>query len=165
MTLRKLVLFPLVGLVIAACAAPPAEPQVDVAAEEQAIRDIAAHWLDMERAKDAAGVAALFADDGQVQWNGYESILGPAAIQAFLEEDWAENPDAVTDFGSERVVISAAGDMAVDFGYWTNTGPDGDDHGKYITVFRRVNGEWKVDTDISMSAASDDDESGGSSDE
>ncbi|MBT8487326.1 MAG: nuclear transport factor 2 family protein, partial [Gemmatimonadetes bacterium] len=38
-------------------------PQVDLASEEQAIRDAAAHWASLDDEKDAAGVAALFTDD------------------------------------------------------------------------------------------------------
>ena len=165
MPVRTIALLPLFALALTACAAQPVVeevPAIDFAAEEQAVRDISIRWLAMQNAKDAAGIAALFAEDGQVHWSKSEPVLGRAAIQAYLEKDFADNPDAVSDWGTDRVLIAASGDLAIDFGHWSSTGSaSGDDHGSYVTVVRKVNGQWMVDTDTSMSATPAD-EPGGS---
>ncbi|MGQ0733091.1 MAG: YybH family protein [Acidobacteriota bacterium] len=138
------------GLTAACSAAAP--PAVDAAAEEQAIRAMSAKWLELERAKDAAGVAAQFLDDATVTWAGTGTATGPAAIEALLTKSWSEAPSVVTTWSTDRVHVAASGDMAVEQGTWSSTGgPTGDDHGKYITLYRKVNGAWKVAADTSGS--------------
>jgi uncharacterized protein (TIGR02246 family) len=143
--------------VVAACApAPPPEPMVDVAAEEAAIRALSARWLELEGARDAAAIAGLFADDGRLVWSGQDPVIGPAAIQAFLVKEYAENPKQTTAWTTERVMIAAGGDMAVEYGAYANaaTGMDGmgTSRGSYVTVYQKAGGAWKIKADASASA-------------
>ncbi len=159
MTFRGAASLLLIGLVVAACAPRAEESQeesrIDYAAEEQAIRDVNVGWLAMANARDTAGIAALFTEDGALQSDRTEPAVGRAAIQAELDRSDAENPDRVNDWSADRVLVAASGEMAVEFGSWTSTGggADGsvDDYGKYVTVLRKVDGEWKIDTDTSIS--------------
>jgi len=84
-----------------------------------------------------------------------EPAVGRAAIQAELDRTDAENPSRVSDWSADRVLVAASGERAVEFGSWTSTGggADGsvDDYGKYVTVLRKVDGEWKIDTDTGIS--------------
>ena len=148
------------GLAFAALActsveSPPVEPAVDLAAEEQAIRALSMRWLELEQARNAAGIAALFAEDGMLVRGEEQPVEGIGAIEASLAEDHAEDPTAVTTWSTDRVEVAAAGDLAVEHGTWSATGlgadGSGTDQGKYVTVYRKVNGTWKVVTDVSVS--------------
>jgi ketosteroid isomerase-like protein len=44
-------------------------------------------WQTAYNAKDAAGLAALYADDGQVMAPAHETASGRAAIQAYFADD------------------------------------------------------------------------------
>jgi ketosteroid isomerase-like protein len=61
-------------------------------------------------------------------------------------------PGLKVTFGPTSVHESASGDLAYEVGTWA-TGfdtPAGrhDDHGKYIVVWRKIEGAWKVMADI-----------------
>jgi len=128
----------------------------DKKADEQAIRDISKKWLEFEKKKDMAGIAALFADNGTLYRSGYEAAVGRDAIKTQLTKMQELNPKEEGDFSTDRVEVSSSGDMAVEYGNYTvkNTGPDGkgSDQGRYVTVYRKVNGAWKVSADISSSS-------------
>ena len=134
----------------------PAAPVVDVVAEEAAIRALSARWLALEGERNAAAIAGLFATDGRLVWNGQDPVIGAAAIEAHLTKEYAENPKQTTTWQTERVQIAAAGDLAIEFGAYTNsaTGADGTgaDRGNYVTVFEKTDGTWKIKADASASA-------------
>ena len=93
MKLGQAVLYTFLALLAVGCAAESAPaPAVDVAADEQAIRDISMQWLELDRAKNAAGITALMADDGTWFREGRDPLVGAAAQQAYMTQDWAENP-------------------------------------------------------------------------
>ena len=160
MKLGQAVLYTFLALLAVGCAAESAPaPTVDVAADEQAIRDISMQWLELDRAKNAAGITALMADDGTWFREGRDPLVGAAAQQAYMTQDWAENPTGQVTWATDRVEVATSGDMAVEYGTWsiTSAGPDGTgtDGGKYTTVFRKVNGQWKVSSDMSLSTKPD----------
>ena len=137
--------------------APPAA--VDIAADEQTIRDLSARWLEMERARDAAGIAALFSDDGTLYRDNEEPITGRAAIEAHLASEYADEPNAAPDWSVDRILVSSSGDLAVEYGTWTvtNIGPGGtgQDRGRYVATLRKVDGTWRYVSDMSMSTTPD----------
>jgi ketosteroid isomerase-like protein len=55
-------------------------------------------------------------------------------------------------FAPEQIVVSSSGDMALDRGtYRLSVAPDGTkqvDTGKYVVVWRKVDGQWKAAADI-----------------
>jgi uncharacterized protein (TIGR02246 family) len=142
----------IVPVLLASCATETT-PTVDLAGEEQAIRAQSMAWLDAAKARNAAGEAAVFAEDGIAFRENQEPIVGPAAFQAYTEADRAGNPQAVVNWTIDRVVVAASGDLAYELGTYqlTGLGPTGteDDTGKYVTVWKKMNGEWKVAADIS----------------
>ena len=124
---------------------------VDTGADEQAIRGQVDHWLQLVKAKDAAGIAALYTDDGAVMPPNAAIGKGHAAIQ----QTWAslmQIPGFALTFTPEQIVVSSSGDMALDRGtYELKLAPSGTpqtDTGKYVVVWRKVGGEWKAAADI-----------------
>jgi uncharacterized protein (TIGR02246 family) len=143
----------LVPLALAGCAA--SAPPPDLAQEAAAVTAVSGQWLQMEQAKDAAGIAALFIPEGTLFRERREPVSGTAAIQAYLTAQYQANPRMVTEWKTEHVDVAASGDMATEYGNWTDrsTGPTGagQDHGRYVTSYRKVGGAWKVVSDISLS--------------
>jgi uncharacterized protein (TIGR02246 family) len=124
---------------------------VDTGADEQAIRGQVDRWLELVRAKNAAGIAALYAEDGAVMPPNAPIGKGSAAIQ----QTWASmmaTPGFGLTFVPEQILVSSSGDLALDRGtYKLTIAPDGPaqtDTGKYVVVWRKIDGEWKVAADI-----------------
>lgn len=133
------------------CAAPePAPPPVDLAADAQAIRDASMAWLAAVQAKDHAAAAANYAPDGMAFPEHQEPLVGPAAYQAHAEAEWAKTPNATVSWTVDDVVVASAGDMAMEKGSYTFTNEGQTEQGRYITVWRKVDGAWKVAADIGV---------------
>ena len=124
---------------------------VDTGADELAIRGHVDRWLQLVSAKDAAGIAELYSEDGAVMPPNAPIGQGRAAIQ----QTWASMmrmPGFGLTFVPEQIVVSSSGDMALDRGTYSLTiAPEGTtqtDTGKYVVVWRKISGEWKVAADI-----------------
>ena len=124
---------------------------VDHGADEQAIRRQVDHWLQLVKAKDAAGIAGLYAEDGAVMPPNAPIGKGRAAIQ----QTWASmmnTPGFNLTFNPEQIVLSSSGDMALDRGtYQLTVAPSGktqNDTGKYVVVWRKIGNDWKAAADI-----------------
>lgn len=143
------------GLMLVGLTTFAQQKPADSKSDEQAIRAISKNWLELTKKHDAGASAALFADDGVSYSMNQEPFVGPAAIKKHLIEDQEKNPKIALDWSTERVEVSKSGDLAVEYGKFnvTGLGPNGteSDMGKYITVYRKVNGDWKVSADIGTS--------------
>ena len=124
---------------------------VDTAGDEQAIRAQVDQWLQLVKAKDASGIAAIYAEDGAVMPPNAPIGKGRAAIQ----QTWASmmrTPGFDLTFSPEQIDVSSSGDMALDRGTYTlKVAPAGTtqtDTGKYVVVWRKIGGEWKAAADI-----------------
>ncbi len=124
---------------------------VDTGADEQAIRGHVDRWLQLVKAKDAAAIAELYAEDGAVMPPNAPIGKGRAAIQ----QTWASmmgTPGFDLTFTPEQILVSSAGDMALDRGTYRLTiapgGTSQTDTGKYVVVWRKIGSEWKVAADI-----------------
>ena len=124
---------------------------VDSGADEQAIRGHIDRWLQLVKAKDAAGIAELYTNDGTVMPPNAPIGKGRAAIQ----QTWAsmmQTPGFDLTFVPEQIMVSSSGDMALDRGtYRLAVAPDGTaqtDTGKYVVVWRKIGSEWKAAADI-----------------
>lgn len=138
-------------MALAACQ-PAAAPAVDVAAEEAAIRDQSAKWLEVAKTKNPTAELAFITSDAVFYRAHVEPLVGHAAIEAHFKKDLAENPQAAVSWSTDAVLVSASGDLAVETGTFnvTGLGPKGDvtDKGKFVTVWKKVDGQWKAVRDI-----------------
>ena len=124
---------------------------VDTRADERAIRGHVDRWLQLVEARDAAGIAELYAEDGAVMPPNAPIGRGRTAIQ----QTWASmmrTPGFSLRFVPEQIVVSSSGDMALDRGTYSLTiAPNGttqSDTGKYVVVWRKIGREWRVAADI-----------------
>ena len=130
------------------------KPTVDIEAEEQAIREIAQKAFEAERQKDINAVLSVYAENVVVQPPNMPQIEGVEALRNFYTEFLKI---LVSIEGSPtKVTISEAGDMA--WNYTRNRAvyesPEGhiEDEGKALSVWQKINGEWKV---VAISYSSD----------
>jgi uncharacterized protein (TIGR02246 family) len=133
------------GLAVLALAAPlPAFAQaMDLRTE---IAKVSEAWQAAYNAGDAAALAALYAEDATILPPGGDAVSGRAAIQAHFAEELAQGAKSTLTL---REVIGH-GDMAIEIGGWSAETPDGThlDHGKYMTVYRKVGGAWLLTRDM-----------------
>lgn len=121
------------------------------AAHEQSIRKINEQWLALIRDRNAAAVSNLYTADGAMMAPGAPIAQGQPA----LEKAWSglmQMPGFGLTFEADQIVVASGGDMALDRGVYQFSvdGPNGPttDIGKYVVVWRNVDGQWKVAADI-----------------
>ena len=141
-------------LLVAACSqpAPGPAPKPDLTIEEKAIRDMDARWLKAAQARDAAAEAVIFASDGVAYREHVDPLVGPAAFQTWDTKLYTDNPKQSSTWTTDSIRIADSGDLAIQTGEYhvTGIGPKGEreDKGRFVTVWKKVSGEWKVAHDI-----------------
>ena len=96
---------------------------------------------------DAAGMAALYTESGQVLPPNSEIVTGKQALQGFWQ--------ALMDMGIKEATLEIAeiedhGDTAIEVSKYTLRGEEGKvlDKGKYIVIWKLEQGQWKLHRDI-----------------
>jgi uncharacterized protein (TIGR02246 family) len=139
---------------LAGCSQQAADPAAkpDLSIEERAIREMDARWLKAAQSRDAGGEAAMFASDGVAYREHVEPLVGPAAIQAWDAKLLADNPKQTETWTTDSIQFADSGNMAIQTGQYHITGiganGDGEDRGHFVTIWKKVGGEWKVAHDI-----------------
>ena len=109
----------------------------------------AANVVFMEKFEEgnAAGLASLYTENGQLLPPNAGIIEGQEAIQAFWQ--------AVIDMGVKEAVleiieVDGQGNTAIEISKFKMKDVDGNvlDHGKYIVIWKRVEDNWKLHRDI-----------------
>ena len=96
--------------------------------------------------QDAAGVAALFHDDGKLLPAGAPIVSGTEAIEEFWAGAFGAGLSAIEKTPIEIVV---SGDLAVETSSYFVTFNDAKIAGKDTLVWRKNSeGEWRISTDI-----------------
>ncbi len=130
--------------IMAACAGP----RVDVAAETEALRARSAGVVAAEAAFDVPAALAFWAEDAIVQGAGAPQIQGKDAIGELYSQYFESG--MVKEFSGETsyLEVSAGGDLAYEYGVnrMVLAGPEGDllDMGKYLVVWKKIDGEWFI---------------------
>jgi uncharacterized protein (TIGR02246 family) len=130
-------------------------PKVDKQAEENAIREVGRKWEKMFADKDSSGMAALFADDGWEIPPNSKPMKGPDEVRKGFG-GMVQLKDVKLTFSPTDIAVAESGDLAAERGTYqiSWTGPKGkkiEDHGNYVTVWKKVGGQWKVLSDINAS--------------
>ncbi|MCH6588727.1 MAG: DUF4440 domain-containing protein [Proteobacteria bacterium] len=144
-------LFALVVAFLAAGSAAGCVAMGDPAAVEQAIRNLDKKWAGAVVRGDVATIVDLYAPDSVFFTPNAPPAEGPEAIG----EAWKgimSLPNVSLNFRPTRIDVAASGDLATDIGTYdlAFSGEDGRvrDEGKYVVVWKKINGEWKVLVDI-----------------
>jgi uncharacterized protein (TIGR02246 family) len=129
-------------------AAEPAAPVVDLAAEEAAIRNRSAEWMNFVNAKDTAAIEKIYTADAVTI---FDSTVrrGAPDILANAAKEFADRPNAVTSWTTDRVHLAQSGDLAIEFGT-LHVDPDGADgkkpatDGAFTTIWVKTDDGWRV---------------------
>jgi uncharacterized protein (TIGR02246 family) len=104
-------------------------------------------WEERFAASDAAGLAALYAEDAQLLPPQSEPVNGRAAIEKY----WRSGMDqGAGEVKFEIFEVHAMGDLAADVGRFVFRDATGTevDRGLYIVLWKKVGGEWRLFRDI-----------------
>jgi uncharacterized protein (TIGR02246 family) len=98
-------------------------------------------------AGNAAGVAALYTDDAMVLPPNGETVRSRAAIEKLFQAMIAAGIKQATLTAQE---VEGHGDTATEVGAYSVKDAAGTelDRGKYVVIWKRVQGEWKLHRDI-----------------
>jgi uncharacterized protein (TIGR02246 family) len=121
-----------------------ARAQSDVRA---AIEAANAQWMAKFNQGDSAGVAALYTANGQLLPPHSDMVSGTQAIAKFWQGAFEAG---IKKAKLDTVEAEGHGDMAHEVGKYTLMG-DGDkvlDAGKYVVIWKRQDGQWKLHRDI-----------------
>jgi uncharacterized protein (TIGR02246 family) len=142
-----------------ACSSPPAPsvqvpPPVDPAAIAKQIQSMDADWSHAAMVGDVEKCVSYYADDGTLLEPNSPVATGKEAFR----KSWTalvSGPQYVSlTFGSTKVSVAQAGDMAYDIGTFElttkdKTGKTSAEKGKYVEVWQKqVDSSWKVAVDI-----------------
>jgi ketosteroid isomerase-like protein len=96
---------------------------------------------------DATALAKLYSSTGQVLPTGSDAIEGTADIATFWQSVF---DSGVAEAVLETLEITELGDTAVEVGRYSLIATDGQiaDNGKYIVIWKKENGAWKLHRDI-----------------
>jgi len=133
-------------------------PLVDKAQAVQSLKDNETQWNADFAAKDAAKVAAHYADDATFLIAGEKPTVGKDAIGAELK-GMMSDPAFSLVLHTEKAIAAASGDIGFTQGSYalTLTNPMDKsvihDNGSYITTYRKAgDGTWKAVSDAPITS-------------
>ena len=121
---------------------------VDKQAEERAIRSQEQRWREALTAKDSAGIGQFYAEDGYYLPQGSDGYEGRREVSG----RWlGERAGSLTELEREpkRIEVADAGDLAYEVGTYkvrweSKERGRGEASGNYVTVWKKVGGDWKT---------------------
>jgi len=142
---------------LTACNQTPAPAPNTHDADVKAMQDSEVQWNQEWASKDAAKIAARYADDAVLMVPGGPPTSGKDAILKSLTGMVAD-PALSLKFQSSKADAAASGDIGWTQGSYTLTLTDPmskkvvNDHGSYVTTYRKqADGSWKAVADIATS--------------
>ncbi len=96
---------------------------------------------------DARALVALYTKDGEIMPPNTKVVSGPRALERLFRSFWKAGDTVIK---LETVETDGSGDFAYEVGKYTLSGKTGkvNDRGKYIVVWKKVAGHWKLYRDI-----------------
>lgn len=123
-------------------------PQVQPSSEDAVIRKLDAEWGRAASSYDLEAVVSMYAPDGSLVWPGSPAVHGTDAIRTAWQEMFQQFQGLQLEFTPERIDFSQASDLAIDFGKvalsFEKSGTRQSEDAKYVVVWKKVNGVWKV---------------------
>ncbi len=123
-------------------------PKVDVTAETEAVRARSDGIVGAEAALDVEGSLGFYAEDAIVQAAGAPQIQGREAIAGMYRQFFESSQLKEFSAKGSHLTVSRGGDLAYEYGVNRTVlaDPEGDllDVGKYLLVWKKINGEWFI---------------------
>ena len=121
-------------------------PDPDLAARD-GILETNQHFMTSFAAQDAAALVALYTDDAQLFPPHSDLVEGAEHLVAFWQGIFEMG---LTGASLETLEVDNEGDTAIEVGRYTLTAGDGTvaDEGKYVVVWKKVGGQWRLHRDI-----------------
>jgi len=133
-------------LIISLTACQTAGPAVDLDAELAAVKARSDGIIAAEMAMDTEAALAFFAPDAFAQPQAGPQIQGTEGLRQMYDQFFSQI--SALSLTATSYEVAASGDMAWEYGvnHITFAGPEGEfvDVGKYLAVWRKMDGEWMV---------------------
>lgn len=133
-----------------------AGPRVDLAAATAAVRTRSEGLQAAEGALNTDAAIAFWAPDAIVQPAGSPQVQGRDAIRALYQSYFSGGKLKKLEGTTSQLDVSQGGDLAYEYGvnHMDFAGPKGDllDVGKYLLVWKKIDGQWDV---VALSFTSD----------
>lgn len=148
-----LTLFVMAAMFLASCAKPAetAPPAIDLEKLKTEIQAMEDAFANAEKARDADGVAAYYAEDAVSYNRNAEPVTGKAAIRNKIAERMAA--DSSGTYNVYKVVdLFAEGNTAVEIGSWTVMDTTGAEKNKgfYMSYFQKRDGKYLCVRDMNV---------------
>jgi uncharacterized protein (TIGR02246 family) len=119
-----------------------------VAQDKATLEKLNDAWTAAFNKGDAAAVAAMYTEDAYVLPPGAEMVKGRTAIEAFWRQAAQQMGDAKLTVLDVLPLGRAAAREIGTVTLKTKSQPPQEVVGKYVVVWRKVGGKWKLATDI-----------------
>ena len=121
-------------------------PDFDLAATRELIAQQNQHFTEAHITGDVAAIDAMFAPDARSYPPGAPAAIGLPAIHA-LTVDFLRA--GITEFHEETTAFYGNAEYAIDEGiYVLRYGGGVTERGKYVNVWKQVNGTWRIQANI-----------------
>ncbi len=143
----------LVAAVLLSLGGCTSTPQVNIAADEKAIRALEAEFAQAVAAKDLEKGLSFYAEDAAMLDQNEPIAVGKPAIRASWTRMLAM-PNLALTWAVDKVDVAKGGDLAYDYGNYSMSYTDPSrkkvsDRGKYATIWKKqADGNWKVVLDM-----------------
>jgi uncharacterized protein (TIGR02246 family) len=128
------------GLILLTCSA--------MAQDAATIQKLNDEFVAAFKRGDPAAMAAMYAEDAYVLPAGAEMVKGRSSIEGF----WKKAMEQLADPKLIAVDVQSLGPAAAreigTFSFKSKGHPAQEIAGKYVVVWRNINGQWKLATDI-----------------
>jgi ketosteroid isomerase-like protein len=124
--------------------------QATSAALEKELRDADLDFAKQTAARRLEGWMDFFTDDASNIHDGV-TVTGQPALRAWYEPIFA-NKDFILTWAPTHAEAAKDGTLGYTYGNYEARNGAAVSHGMYVTVWRRVNGRWKVVLDLGSAA-------------
>jgi ketosteroid isomerase-like protein len=141
-------------MIITACQSKNKNTPIDTLAEADVLRKIEAQWVAAIKTKDTDKILSIFAPEAVVMNTNTPACVGLQSIRKSQESWFLDTTIFHSTFTSsvDTIEVSASGDLAYARGnsQLNISTPNGivEETDKWITIYRKINGEWKAIVDI-----------------
>lgn len=122
------------------------EPSFDLDAAKAEIEGVNQQFMAFFSEMDSVGLASLYAQDAKFMMDGAPAISGRQGIQStfssFMQSDISRVELRLIDLWGNEDLLVEEGE------YVLYAGDNEADHGKYLVLWKKENGDWKLFRDI-----------------